>query len=103
MYLKNHLKRVDKGMANHKSAIKRIRQNHKKEQRNRFYRTRIKNMTKAVREAVKSGEVESANSTFRTLNKEFHKYVSKGVLKKNSASRKVSRLNILVNSLNPKK
>ena len=39
-------------MANHKSAEKRARQTIKKTERNRFYRTRLKNITKAVREAA---------------------------------------------------
>jgi len=86
-------------MANHKSALKRIRQTKKKTQRNRFYRTRIKNISKAVREAVESGDKEKALEAFKIANRELHKFVSKGILKKNSASRRVSRLHKLVNSV----
>ena len=43
-------------MANHKSAEKRIRQTKKRTERNRFYKTRIKNLTRAVREAVEAGD-----------------------------------------------
>ncbi len=88
-----------KTMANHKSAEKRIRQTKKRTERNRFYRTRIKNITKAVEAAVKEGNVEAATEAFKKANKNLHKYVSKGVLKKNTAARKVSRLHNLVNSL----
>ncbi|NLK65856.1 MAG: 30S ribosomal protein S20 [Campylobacteraceae bacterium] len=86
-------------MANHKSAAKRARQSVVRTQRNRFYRTRIKNITRAVREAVESGEKEVALDALKIANKSFHSYVSKGVLKKETASRKVSRLAKLVNSM----
>lgn len=86
-------------MAHHKSALKRIRQTAKRTARNRFYRTRIKNITKAVREAVAAGDKEKAVEALKLANREFHKYVSKGVLKKNTAARKVSRLHKLVNSM----
>ena len=77
-------------MANHKSAEKRIRQTLKRTQRNRYYKTKIKNIIKAVREAVNSGNVENANNALKIANKNLHKFVSKGILSKNTASRKVS-------------
>ncbi|NPA82320.1 MAG: 30S ribosomal protein S20 [Epsilonproteobacteria bacterium] len=86
-------------MANHKSAEKRVRQTKKRTARNRFYRTRIKNITRAVLEAIEAKDVEAAEKAFKLANKNFHKYVSKGVLKKNTAARKVSRLNIKLNQL----
>jgi small subunit ribosomal protein S20 len=86
-------------MANHKSAEKRIRQTVKKTERNRFYRTRMKNITKDIREAVERGDKEAAEAGFKVANKTFHSFVSKGFLKKGTASRKVSRLYKLVNTL----
>jgi len=86
-------------MANHKSALKRARQTVKRTERNRFYKTRIKNITRAVREAVESGDTEKAAEALKSANQNFHKYVSKGVLKKNTAARKVSRLAKLVNAM----
>jgi small subunit ribosomal protein S20 len=86
-------------MANHKSAMKRIKQTKVKTERNRFYRTRIKNMTRAVYEAVEAGDVEKAQEALKTANKSFHKYVTKGILKKNTAARKVSNLNKRVKEL----
>jgi len=86
-------------MANHKSAKKRIKQTIKRTERNRFYRTRIKNITKAVREAVEAGDLEKAQAAFKIANKKLHSFVSKGILKKNTAARKVSRLNKLVKEL----
>ncbi|BCD45578.1 30S ribosomal protein S20 [Helicobacter suis] len=86
-------------MANHKSAEKRIRQTTKRTERNRFYKTRIKNIVKAVRQAVEHNDLAKAQEAFKVANKELHKFVSKGVLKKNTASRKVSRLNASVKKI----
>jgi len=86
-------------MAHHKSAIKRIRQNEKRRIRNRYYKTRIKNITKAVIAAVEAGDAEKAAEAMKKANRELHKFVSKGILKKNTAARKVSRLQAKVNAL----
>ncbi len=86
-------------MANHKSTLKRIKQTKVRTERNRYYKTRIKNMTKAVEEAVKANNLEEAQKAFKIANKNIHKYVSKGILKKKTASRKVSRLNALVKKI----
>ncbi len=86
-------------MANHKSAKKRIKQTIVRTERNRFYKTRIKNITKAVQEAVASNDKEKAAEAFKVANKKLHSFVSKGILKKNTAARKVSRLAKLVKSL----
>jgi len=86
-------------MANHKSSIKRIRQTIKKTERNRFYRTRLKNIVKDVRSAVEAGNKEEATVAFKVANQQIHKFVSKGVLKKETAARKVSRLSKAVNAL----
>ncbi len=86
-------------MANHKSAAKRARQTEKRTERNRFYRTRLKNISRSVREAVVSGDANAANEALKVANKSFHSFVSKGFLKKETASRRVSRLAKLVNSL----
>lgn len=86
-------------MANHKSAQKRIRQTEKREERNRYYRTKLKNITRNVREAVASNDVSKASEAFKIANAEIHSFVSKGILKKNTAARKVSRLNSLVKKI----
>ncbi len=86
-------------MANHKSSVKRIRQTIKKTERNRFYRTRLKNITKDVRGAIEAGNKEEAVAALKVANQQIHKFVSKGILKKETAARKVSRLHKAVNSL----
>lgn len=89
-------------MANHKSSEKRIRQTLKRTERNKFYKTRIKNIIKAVRLAVAANEITKANEAFKIANKQLHKFVSKGILKKNTASRKVSRLHASVKKISAK-
>jgi len=86
-------------MANHKSSIKRIRQTIVRTERNRFYRTRLKNIVKAVTKAVEVGNKEEAAAALKVANQQIHKFVSKGVLKKETAARKVSRLHKSVNAL----
>lgn len=86
-------------MANHKSSEKRIRQTIKKTERNRFYRTRLKNIVKDVRSAIDAGNKEEATAAFKIANQQLHKFVSKGVLKKETASRKVSRLHAAINAI----
>ena len=86
-------------MAHHKSTIKRIRQTVKRTERNRYYRTRFKNIVKAVTVAVEANDKVAAQEAFKVANRQIHKLVSKGFIKKATAARKVSRLNIMVNKV----
>ena len=86
-------------MANNKSAKKRILQTAVKTERNRYYRTRLKNIVKAVHAAVETNDKTAAQEAFKVANKQIHAFVSKGFLKKTTAARKVSRLNKLVNTV----
>ncbi len=86
-------------MANHKSCEKRARQTKIKTERNRFYKTRIKNVTKNVLAAIETADKEKAVEAMKAANKYLHHCVSKGVLKSGTASRKVSRLQVKVNAI----
>ncbi len=86
-------------MANHKSAEKRIRQTLKRTERNKYYRTRVKNLTRALNEAVDSNDVAKAQEALKIANKDIHSFVSKGILSKNTAARKISRLNARVKKI----
>ncbi|MFA7082935.1 MAG: 30S ribosomal protein S20 [Arcobacteraceae bacterium] len=86
-------------MANHKSSEKRARQTTVRTERNRFYKTRIKNITKNVLAAVEGADKEQAIATLKTANKYIHHCVTKGILKKGTAARKVSRLHSKVNAI----
>jgi len=88
-------------MANTKSAQKRIRQTKKRTERNRYYRTRVKTITKNVEKAVEAGDYAKALEYWKVANKKFQSYVNKGILKKNTARRKISRLHKLVKSIEP--
>lgn len=83
-------------MAHHKSAIKRIKQNEKRRVRNKAVRTRVRNVTKAVREAV-AAEGGDAQAALLEAIRIIDKAASKGVIPKRRASRKISRLTLLVN------
>jgi len=86
-------------MANNKSAKKRILVSAKKTERNRYYRTRIKNIVKSVHEAVEAADKTAATTAFATANKNIHALVNKGFIKKSTAARKVSRLHKMVNKI----
>jgi small subunit ribosomal protein S20 len=86
-------------MAHNKSAKKRILQTAVRTERNRYYRTRLKNIVKAVHSAVEANDKALATEAFKIANRQIHSLVSKGFLKKTTASRKVSRLHKLVNQV----
>ena len=86
-------------MANHKQAAKRARQTIVRTERNRFYKTRIKNVVKAVLVAVDASDKEAATTAMKEVNKYLHHCVSKGILKKETAARRVGRLQVKVNAL----
>jgi len=86
-------------MANHKQAAKRARQTIVRTERNRFFKTRIKNIVKSVNEAIEAGNKEEAVVAMKAANKYLHHCVSKGILKKETAGRRVGRLQVKVNAL----
>lgn len=79
-------------MANHKSAIKRNRQNEKRSIRNRGLRTQIKSHTKKVLTALEEKDVEEAQKSLKEASTVISKMASKGVLHSSTASRKISGL-----------
>jgi small subunit ribosomal protein S20 len=86
-------------MAKHKSAEKRIRQIEKRTLVNRARRSRMRTFVKKVEAAIASGDKEAALSAFRLAQPELHRAVTKGVLHRNTASRKLSRLATRINTL----
>lgn len=79
-------------MAHHKSALKRIRQTEVRTERNRARRSRIRTFVKKVELAIGSGDKEAAKVAFEAAQPEVHRGVTKGVLHRNTAARKLSRL-----------
>ncbi|MBW1724410.1 MAG: 30S ribosomal protein S20 [Deltaproteobacteria bacterium] len=86
-------------MANHKSALKRARQNEVRRIRNKSTKTRIKNIVKDVRLAVSEKSKESALTKLDTAKSIIDKAAKKGVIHKKTASRKISRLSKNINAI----
>ena len=86
-------------MANHKSAEKRIRQIVKRTATNRARISRVRTFVKKVEVAIAAGSKEAAQSAFQLAQPELHRAITKGVLHKNTVSRKLSRLATRINSL----
>jgi small subunit ribosomal protein S20 len=84
-------------LANHKSALKRARQSEEKRLRNKGYKTRVKNVVKDVRTAVAGNSPEEAGARFKEAVSVIQKTSCKGIIHKNSAGRKISRLARMVN------
>ena len=84
-------------MANHKSALKRNRQNHKRNERNKGFRTLVKTLSKKVRNEAKAGNKEQAQKELKIAEKVIAKVGGKGILHSRAASRKISSLTRLVN------
>ncbi len=79
-------------MANHKSALKRVRSSKRKQERNRLIRSRTSTFVKKARQALDSGDLESAREATRQAVSELDKAAVKGVLHANNAARRKSRL-----------
>lgn len=78
-------------MANTKSAIKRIRTSEKRRQRNRTVRSRVRSTLKTARAAVTTAGGDAAAAVTQAI-RALDKAVTKGVIHRNTASRKKSAL-----------
>ncbi len=85
-------------MAEHKSALKRARQNEKRRLRNKSTKTRVKSIVKSVRLSVNEKSKEAVLSELITAQSIIDNAAKKGVIHKKTASRKISRLSKLVNT-----
>ena len=79
-------------MATHKSAIKRIRQNAKRRDHNRTYRTRARTLVKKARASIASGDLTAAQVDTRAALRDLDKAASRGTLHRRNAARRKSRL-----------
>jgi small subunit ribosomal protein S20 len=86
-------------MANTPQAKKRIRRNARRAEINGARVSRIRTFVKQVEAAIASGDKEQALAAIRKAQPELMRGVSKGVLHKNTASRKISRLSKRVAAL----
>lgn len=86
-------------MAHHKDAIKRMKQNEGRRARNRHYRSRMRNQIKRVRDAVAAGDADTAQAQLREAVSVIHRVCQKGVIHRNQAARRISRLNSAVKAI----
>lgn len=86
-------------MANHKSALKRAKQNQVRNARNTHIRSTMRTLVKNIRTAVTAGDAAAAQAALDKAIPYISRTAAKGVIHKATASRKVSRLTKLVNSL----
>lgn len=79
-------------MANIKSAVKRARQNEKRRARNRIYRSSARTYVKRARRLVEAGDLEQAEQDVTSAIRALDLAAQKGVIHKNNAARRKSRL-----------
>jgi small subunit ribosomal protein S20 len=87
-------------MANHKSALKRIRQTAKRHEYNRAYRSRARTFVKKARTLIASGsDMTAAEEATRAAIQDLDRAASKGVIHPRNAARRKSRLMKQLNAL----
>ncbi len=86
-------------MAHHQSAKKRIRRNEARAVVNGNRISRIRTFIKKVESAIGAGDQSAAHQAFKVAQPEIHRGVTKGVLHKNTAARKLSRLSARIKAI----
>ena len=86
-------------MANHISSKKRIRRNSRMETVNKVRKNRVRSFIKKVETAIDKSDKILALKAFKEAQPEMHRSVTKGVFKKNTMSRKLSRLSARIKKI----
>jgi small subunit ribosomal protein S20 len=86
-------------MANTKSAKKAVRVTIKRTAINKARRSRVRTYMRKVEEAIASGDKGAAETALRAAQPEIMRGAQKGILHKNTASRKISRLSARIHAL----
>ena len=86
-------------MANTTSAKKADRQAVRRTEVNKTRRSRMRTYVRKVEEAIASGDKEAANLALREAQPEIQRSAAKGIMHKNTASRKISRLSARIKAL----
>lgn len=81
-----------KTLANTKSAIKRVRQNERKRRVNQVHRSRARTMVKRTRRLIAAGQFDEAEAMAQQAASALDRAAQKGIIHKNNASRRKSRL-----------
>ena len=88
-------------MANIKSAKKRIVQTERRTEVNRSRRSDLRTSVKKVEMAIEAGDAVAAQSAFTETEPRLMRCAQKGLLHRNNAARKLSRLSKQIRGLNP--
>ena len=86
-------------MPNTTSAKKRVRQIQRRTEVNRARMSRVRTFVKKVETAIESGDKTAAQSALKAAQPEIMRGVTKGVLRRNTASRRVSRLSARIKAM----
>ena len=86
-------------MAHHKSAQKRIRSNARRAEVNTARVGRIRTFLKRVETAISTGNKESAQAEFKLAQPELQRGTTRGVIHRNTVSRKLSRLTARIKAM----
>jgi small subunit ribosomal protein S20 len=86
-------------MANHVSALKRVRQTKKRTLYNRAHKTRVRRQIRELRRALQASDANTAVAVLRKTISIIDRAAKTGVLPKNTAARYKSRLTLRVNAL----
>ncbi|MEZ4435800.1 MAG: 30S ribosomal protein S20 [bacterium] len=86
-------------MPNHKSAMKRARQNTKRRTRNRHVKSTMRTYVKRLRSAIEAGDAAAANEALPSAVRFVQRAASKGVIHSNTAHRMVSRMTLAVQKM----
>lgn len=86
-------------MANIKSQLKRIKTNRKATERNRSYKSELRTVVRQTREAIAAGDKSVAEQRLQHAARKLDKAVSKGVIHKNQAANRKSKLAVQVAAL----
>ena len=89
-------------MANHASAIKRIRRNERKAIVNGNRRNTIRTYIKNVVTAIEAGDVDAASAALKDAQPHLYRGVAKGLFHKKNAARKMSRLSARIKAISSK-
>lgn len=86
-------------MAHHKSAKKRIRRNARRADINGDRKSRVRTFIKNVETAIAGGDKGAAETALREAQPVLHRGAQRGVIPRNTASRKLSRLSARIKTL----
>lgn len=86
-------------MANHASALKRVRRNQRRADINTARRSRVRTFLRKVEEAIASGDKNAADAALKNAQPELMRSAAKGLFHKNLVARKMARLSARIKAI----